>query len=229
MPQRTIAIGDIHGCFAALDALLREVRPSGDDLLIFLGDYVDRGPQSRQVLERLVQLQTECQLIPLLGNHEQMMLQTLEDPTQAVYWLQCGGHATLESYEGSLNNIPDSHLDFLRSCKPYYELEKHFFVHANYDSLLPLAHQPPDLLYWVHLHEQCPLPHLSGKTAIVGHTPQRDGQVLRLDGVICLDTFCVGDRWLTALEVGSGELWQFNRRGEMRLEGPRNINEVPLH
>jgi serine/threonine protein phosphatase 1 len=180
-------------------------------------------------MDRLLELEQRCQLIPLLGNHELMMLQSFEDPAQAHFWLQCGGQATLDSYGGSPECVPDDHLNFLRRCVPYYETDHHFFIHANYDSTLPLGEQPPDLMYCVHLHECCPLPHLSVKTAVVGHTPQRDGQVLRLDGVICLDTFCVGDGWLTALDVNGGELWQFNRLGQGRAEGPKNINEVPLH
>ena len=66
--ERIIAIGDIHGCARALEGLLEMIEPTPRDLIVTLGDYVDRGPQSRQVIERLIQLQEECQLIPLLGN-----------------------------------------------------------------------------------------------------------------------------------------------------------------
>ena len=71
---RTIAFGDIHGCIAALDALLSEIDPIADDTLVFLGDYIDRGPDSAEVIRRVIGLQQTCNVVPLLGNHEAMML-----------------------------------------------------------------------------------------------------------------------------------------------------------
>src|SRR4029453_4765190 len=74
MPGRTIAIGDIHGCAAALGALVAAIEPTADDTLVALGDYVDRGPNSRGVLDELLALAKRCRLVPLLGNHEIMLL-----------------------------------------------------------------------------------------------------------------------------------------------------------
>ena len=79
MPGRTIAIGDIHGCSAALAALVAAIEPSKDDTVITLGDYIDRGPDSRGVLDQLIALAARCRLIPLLGDHEEMLLDTLRD------------------------------------------------------------------------------------------------------------------------------------------------------
>ena len=74
MSPRTIAIGDIHGCSAALDALLKAIQPRPEDCIVTLGDYINRGPDSRGVIERLIELKDRCRLVSLLGNHDQMLL-----------------------------------------------------------------------------------------------------------------------------------------------------------
>src|SRR5262245_35252332 len=133
-PERTIAIGDIHGCSLALDAILKAVRPTQDDLIITLGDYVDRGPDSRAVLDRLITLSTECQLVSSLGNHDDLLLQAFrgEHPTT---FLCIGGLATLHSYGVSspedLQLIPKEHISFLETCVDYFETETHIFLHAS--------------------------------------------------------------------------------------------------
>src|SRR3954463_3440443 len=96
--MRTLAIGDIHGCYAALDALLGLAQPAADDRLITLGDYVDRGPDSRAVLDRLIGLYDAGRLIPLRGNHDEMMLQSRDDRNERRLWLRFGGVQTLASY-----------------------------------------------------------------------------------------------------------------------------------
>jgi len=216
MPDRIIAIGDIHGCAAALETLIERIQPTSDDLLIPLGDYIDRGDESPRVLDLMIELTVRCQLVPLLGNHEIMLLQALEDPGSLQFWLQCGGAATIESYGGGLENIPEDHLAFMHGCCRYVETERHIFLHANYDAELPLEAQPEDRLFWEHVYYSPPAPHQSGKTVVVGHTPQPTGDILDLDHLICIDTYCVGDGWLTALEVESRTIWQANKFGEMR-------------
>lgn len=213
---RLIAIGDIHGCLSALNAVLAAIAPRSDDTLVLLGDYVDRGPDSRGVLNRVLALCDTCHVVPLLGNHEQMLLLAYEDHSQAFFWLQCGGQATLDSYGGMPDDVPGEHLEFLQACLPYFETEQFLFVHANYDPALPLPAQPRDLLLWVHLHSYMPAPHVSGKTAIVGHTPQKSGEVLDLGHVICLDTHCVGSGWLTAMDVVTRQVWQADKYGRLR-------------
>ena len=216
MPQRTIAIGDIHGCARALAALIDVINPTGDDVIVPLGDYVDRGPESRSVVDLLIELVDRCRLIPLLGNHEVMLLDALESPDVREAWYRVGGRATVESYGGTLDEIPSDHLVFLRGLNRYYETNSHLFVHANYDASLSLDQQPDRLLLWEHVVHTLPGRHHSGKTAVVGHTPQGTGEILDLDYLVCIDTYCVGGGWLTALDVESGRLWQANRDGELR-------------
>jgi serine/threonine protein phosphatase 1 len=218
MPARVIAIGDIHGCSTALAALLAAVDPTPDDTIVTLGDYVDRGPDSKGVLEQIIDLAGRCRLVPLLGNHEEMLLNARDDEESLEFWLDCGGAATIESYgcERQLDRIPLEHIRFIEECLPYYEIATHFFVHANYEPDRPLAEQDEYTSFWLSLRNVVPPPHESGKIAIVGHTPQADAEVLDLGHLKCIDTGCVYGGWLTALEVVSGQTWQADRYGALR-------------
>ncbi len=216
MTSRTIAIGDVHGCSQALRALVDAIQPTTDDTLIFLGDYVDRGPDTRGVLDFILELEQRCRVVPLLGNHELMLLEVNENPLMIDSWLTVGGAATVKSYDGQLANIPPEHWDFIRRCREYHETQTHFFVHANYASSMRLDSQHDYLRYWEHLHVNMPPPHQNGKIAIVGHTAQKSGEVLDLGHVICLDTNCYGGAWLTAMDIANGQLWQADRHGSLR-------------
>ena len=105
---------------------------------------------------------------------------------------------------------------FLRGLKRHYETDTHLFVHANYDATLSLEQQPDRLLLWEHVVHTLPGRHCSGKTAVVGHTPQGSGEILDMGYLICIDTYCFGGGWLTALDVESGKVWQANRDGDLR-------------
>jgi serine/threonine protein phosphatase 1 len=224
---RTIAIGDIHGCVQALDAIVEAIQPTRDDRLVLLGDYVDRGPDSRAVIDRLLELDSRCQMVPLLGNHELMLLRSRESAAERRFWLQFGGRETLDSYGGRLDGIPRSHLDFfLRSCRLGFETESQIYVHANYEPGLELADQPESVLLWTHLTLVVPPPHRSGKMVVVGHTPQLSGEILDLGHLLCIDTFCVGGGWLTAVDVASRAVWQADHRGQLRPAGAAPTGDI---
>jgi len=228
MPGRTLVLGDIHGCPAALDAVIEAADPRSEDTLIALGDYTDRGPDSRGVIDRLLALRERCRLIAIRGNHDLMFQGALEafqrnpdliaeawsNPEMRL-WLEVGGFETLDSY-GTLDAVPEGHLAFLRALLDYYETDMHFFVHANYEPNRPLSAQPPDALFWTSLREFEPGPHISGKTAVVGHTSQKDGEVLDLGHLICVDTYCYGGGWLTLMDLESGQTWQADFDGRLR-------------
>ena len=216
MPSRTIALGDIHGCPKALRAIIEAIQPTTDDTLVLLGDYVDRGPDSRGVLDYVLELESQYRVVPLMGNHELMLLDAVQNPRVIGPWMECGGNTTVQCYDGKLSNVPNEHLDFVRRCKRYYEVATHFFVHANYAADVSLDEQPDDLLFWAHLHFHIPAPHENGKRAIVGHTSQKTGEILDLEHVICIDTFCYGGGWLTAMDIDTGQVWQADRKGRMR-------------
>lgn len=215
---RLLAIGDIHGCSAALRTLIETADLGGGDRLVTLGDYVDRGPDSRGVIDTLIELETAGQLIPLLGNHEEMMLGALRGGYPRHAWMRYGGAQTLESYNytGGLEEIPIEHVAFLDRCLPYYETADVFFTHANYVVGEPLERQPAEALRWQSLHEHFPGPHLNGKRAIVGHTAQKTGEVLDADHLWCIDTYCHGGGWLTMCDVATGDFWQADAAGRLR-------------
>jgi serine/threonine protein phosphatase 1 len=116
-PTRLIAIGDIHGHAAALRGLVDQVGLRADDVVVTLGDYVNRGPDSRGVIEFLIDLTGQCQLVPLLGNHDEMMLYSRDDPHAENQWRYEGGTAVLRQYgsRGSVADVPKRHWDFLAS------------------------------------------------------------------------------------------------------------------
>lgn len=221
MSSRILAIGDVHGCAYALEALLQSVKPSRDELLVFLGDYVDRGLDSAGVLNRVVRLAGTHRVVALRGNHEQMMMDAREGGGNLALWLACGGEATLTSYcpfddHGTIADVPDEHWDFLdRRCVDWHEADSHFFVHGGAVPHLPLAKQPTLVLRWQSFTDV--KPHASGKVMVCGHTSQKDGVPKSLGHAVCIDTHAYAeDGWLTCLDVTSGEYWQANERGETR-------------
>jgi serine/threonine protein phosphatase 1 len=223
MAGRTIAIGDIHGCSAALAALIAAIAPDRTDTLVCLGDYIDRGPDSRGVIDMVLALRGRCRLFPLLGNHEEMLLACLADLGTLRSWLANGGVEALRSYgwvrgprRRLADLIPEEHRRFLERCLPYHETATHLFVHAGYEPHLPLARQRPEALRWRVTDAATAKPHSSGKVAVVGHTPQKSGEVLDLGFLVCIDTNCHRGGWLTALDVGSGQVWQADRQGRLR-------------
>jgi serine/threonine protein phosphatase 1 len=218
MPQRVIAIGDVHGCATALRTLLDAIRPLTGDTIVTLGDCVDRGPDSRDVIRQVLALRDVCQVVSLLGNHEEMMLNYLDGRPQPDDWLVCGGAATLASYgEGqSTADVPPEHVCFIRGWGDYFETDTHFFCHGKYEPHQPLDQQRWRLLRWDSLRDGVPGPHYSGKTAVVGHTPQRGGEVFDCGYLCCIDTYCYGGGWLTALDATTGQLWQANENGQLR-------------
>lgn len=181
MNGKIFAIGDIHGCAAKLELLLQRLPfDRAHDRLVFLGDYLDRGPNAKGVLDQLCQLQGDgVQVIPLMGNHEYLLLEYHRsgDQTLLPYLRRLGLESTLESYGGaslsslaSLAFMPKEHRDFLASLLPYWQNEEYIFVHAGLLHDQPLAEQ--DISDLCEVRE----PFLSqerdyGKRVIFGHTP----------------------------------------------------------
>lgn len=215
MSGRTLAIGDIHGCDTALEALIPLASVTAADTVVVLGDVVDRGPGSRQVVERLLALARECRLVLILGNHEQMMVESLSGNGPVQAWLRYGGRETLASYGDDPRSIPREHLDFLRSGRAYWETDSEVFIHANLEPGVALNEQTEEWLRWTHLSgHEVPLP--SGKRVICGHTPQTSGIPLTFPGWTCIDTYACGTGWLTCLDAGSDDYYQADQSGRLR-------------
>lgn len=224
---RLIAIGDIHGCALALDALLEATQPTRADTVVVLGDFVDQGSDTRGVIDRLLRLESECHLVCLRGNHEEMLMAALITADARRFWENAGGAETVFSYRfgGSIKDIPDDHLEFISECLDYYETDEYIFVHANFDPRLPMAAQPTYLLRWAMLDPAEARCHQSGKTVVCGHTEQEGGALLDLGCIKCLDTACCRYGWLTALELHSGTVWQASRFGVLRRH-PNQIRQA---
>jgi serine/threonine protein phosphatase 1 len=219
-PMRILAIGDIHGCSIALRTLLDAVQPGSDDLLVTLGDYVDRGPDSKGVIDTLIGLEKTTQLKPLIGNHEVLFLEAVMSHINADGWLRVGGHETLVSYDPGTQHpawekVSDEHLQFLtQRCLRYWETDHHLFVHANLNSVYPLQDQSDDWLFWTRFENS--FPHVSGKTMVCGHTAQKNGLPALRPSAICVDTWAYGGGWLTCFDVLKGEFIQANQAGQIR-------------
>ena len=221
MAGRLLVIGDIHGFITPLNLLLDHLKPDLEDTLVTLGDYIDRGPQSKDVLLKLIQLKLITNLKMLIGNHDLMFLESIHFKRFNTDWLLYGGLQTLESFGVDLAN-PDFELfdaeivDFLKSeCSRYWEDEKHIFVHAGVDPLIPLDQQSDKLLFWDKLDPNFS-GHQSGKKVVCGHTRQTSGIPLNLGHLLCLDTNVYGGGWLTCCDLNSMEYWQANALGEFR-------------
>ena len=188
-------IGDIHGCLRPLQRLLAKIEPHRVDEVIFIGDYIDRGPQSREVVEYLLGLPYRC--VFLLGNHEKMLLDFLAGDDQG-FFLANGGVATLQSYGGDASDIPPAHIRFFRSLRPMYETGGYLFAHAGIRPMVPLEKQKVDDLVWIR-QEFFQFVGRFPKPVVFGHTPLR--QVLLAPDRIGIDTGCVYGGKLTCLKL----------------------------
>lgn len=215
MAGRLLAVGDIHGSEVALTTLLRVLAPDRDDTFIILGDVVDRGPGTRQVIDQLIELSKISTLVLVLGNHEEMMFDALDGGEWEMDWLRYGGEATLNSYGGDPSAIPASHLEFLKSGQNLHTTEREIFIHANLEPGIALEKQPVEWLRWTHI-TGFETRHPSGKRVICGHTPQRSGVPLVFPGWVGIDTLAYGPGWLTCLDVTTDEYVQTNNAGQYR-------------
>lgn len=210
------AIGDIHGMKDKLVGLIDLLPIEADDHLIFIGDYIDRGPDPFGVVEYLVGLRERQRCTFLLGNHESMFLAFLGWEGDAYFgadaFRENGGEVTLESYgysaqAGSLE-LPSAHEDFYRSLELSYAEGAHVFVHAGLSrEVLQVsdvdharAHTTPRDLLW--RRDTAELPHSVGATIVYGHTPTPDFQIRwNLPYSIGIDTGAVYGGPLTALRL----------------------------
>ncbi|UCC66240.1 MAG: serine/threonine protein phosphatase [Deltaproteobacteria bacterium] len=201
--NKIFAIGDIHGCLSHLERLMEEIRPllnPQEDVLVFMGDYVDRGPNSKGVVDFILQMQGEIsEVVCLKGNHEDMFLDWVLNGRNYDLYLYNGGGSTIRSYsqEGSFE-VPPAHLDFFTSLRLYYETDRYIFVHAGLRAGIPLEKQDPYEMVWIR-EEFIYSPHDFGKLVIFGHTPLH--KVFVAPNKIGIDTGAVYGGKLTCLEL----------------------------
>jgi serine/threonine protein phosphatase 1 len=200
--ELTIAIGDVHGCIDMLEALLERCFRHADGRplrLIFVGDYIDRGPDSRAVIATLIALEQRLpgRLVCLRGNHEALLLEALVNDDMRL-WLFNGAETTLASYGvDHVAKLPPEHLEWFAALKTSYDDGRRFFVHAGVDPERRLSEQTDHDLVWMRE------PFLSreqdyGRLIVHGHTPQRTGRPDLRSWRLNLDTAAVYGGRLTA-------------------------------
>lgn len=210
----TFAISDIHGQLIELESLLNYIDCSPMDTIIFLGDYIDRGPDSRGVIEKLIYLQKNMTNVHFLkGNHEDMAITSKVDSDARKLWMKHGGDATLESYSEGITN---DHWRFMYKLKKYIETDDSIFIHAGLDEQLAMNEQTNEKLLWKRLNS--PIHHSSGKKIYCGHSKQQSGYPAKLGSARCIE--CSG--WLTAINTETDYIYQVNNVGEKRAF---NIND----
>lgn len=223
MRNRQIVIGDVHGHYDALMTLLDEVAPSQDDEIYFLGDLIDRGPKSAEVVNFVMENNYPC----LLGNHEQMLLDVFANgqPSARRFqsWISTVGRKTVESYG---QGIPQAHIHWMKSLPTHLDLGKFWLVHAGVHPRMPLETQTAEQFCWIreefHAMNQ---PFFPNKTIITGHTITFTipgvfpGKIARGEGWLGIDTgvYHPQSGWLTALDTTHEQVYQVNtKQGRIR-------------
>jgi serine/threonine protein phosphatase 1 len=224
MTYRRIIIGDVHGHYDALIALLDKVALNYDDQVYFLGDLIDRGPKSAQVVDFVYQHNYRC----LLGNHEQMLLDAIGDgqisSNYLQAWLYSGGYTTLVSYD---NHIPQEHIDWLKTLPLYFDLGDVWLVHAGVHPKIPLDDQSSEQFCWVRDEfHSISEPYFTDKLIITGHTITftfpgvQPGQLVAGAGWLDIDTgaYHQNSGWLTALDLTDKTVYQIHvKTSEVRV------------
>ncbi|MBW2429850.1 MAG: serine/threonine protein phosphatase [Deltaproteobacteria bacterium] len=207
---KIFAIGDIHGSFDRLQELMQKIPIDfTEDILVFIGDYIDRGPGSVEVVNYLIGLKKRVpEIIYLKGNHEDMLEKYLDGTDRFTYLLN-GGQNTLDSYLSKTNTsnsfpIPPDHMEFFQSLRLYYETEDYIFVHAGLRPKVPLESQEAEDLLWIRdkfIYSR----YNFGKPVVFGHTPLE--KPLVEPNKIGIDTGAVYGNALTCVQLPSLEFF----------------------
>ncbi|HBL61042.1 MAG TPA: serine/threonine protein phosphatase [Cyanobacteria bacterium UBA8803] len=228
MTHRRIVIGDVHGHYDTLMTLLDAIAPTRDDMVYFLGDLIDRGPRSAQVVEFVKQSSYPC----LLGNHEQMVLEILGNgdihAPALQAWLYSGGHSTINSY--GEQGVLQEHMDWMRTLPLYLDLGDIWLVHAGVHPRLPIEKQTSEQFCWIreefHGIQQ---PYFPDKLIITGHTITftlpgvMPGKIALGRGWLGIDTGAYHPKsgWLTGLDLTNSMVYQVHT-------SERQIRKIPL-
>ena len=198
---------------------MKAVNPTADDWVVFLGDYVDKGPNVRQTLDLLIaESQIETRIF-LRGNHDQMFLNAKRDRSDYPMWECLAGQNPLRSYgNGSTENefisVPSEHFYFLeKRCVDFYETDDYIFVHAGIRAHKSADEEKVDRLQWSSLGLTAA--HLSGKTVICGHTDQPSMEIADLGHTICIDTGISKNGRLTCLCLSDMTFTQVDQDGNV--------------
>lgn len=211
---RLIAVGDIHAHYNLLLDLMEKIKPDESDKFVFLGDYIDRGKNSKKVVDYLLEFKEKYECIFLRGNHEDMLLDYLSLDEKAKFgdaYLYNGGKKTIISYAGKMvgttelrNSIPAEHLQFFQKTRDYYIEDDYIFVHAGLVPGKPIEKQQREDLLWIR-DRFIYAPTNLEKIVVFGHTPNQE--VIIMKDKIGIDTGAGYDMNLSAIELNSREIF----------------------
>lgn len=211
MGDDLFGIGDIHGSLESLERLMEKINPDlTRDRLVFIGDYIDRGPEPKGVVDYIIRLKNQAppgRIICLKGNHEAMFLDFLLGAPAGLFLFN-GGLSTLQDYWGDdwTNReglaLPPDHAQFYQDLQLYYETPDYIFVHGGLKPGVPLAEQEEEDLLWIR-GEFITSPEDFGRRVIFGHTPFK--QPLLMPNKIGIDTGAVYGNFLTAVRLPAEE------------------------
>jgi len=201
--SRYIVITDIHGELNKLESVLSKIETRIDDIFVFLGDYIDRGPDSKGVVDKVIDISKNFETITLIGSHEYALLHANIDYYNYLFW-NYGGPATVKSYGGKFENILAIHGDFYRNLKFYHLTERYLFVHAGIDPRYSLEDQSEEDLVYIRSAFYKNKHNLKQKI-IFGHT-EFEAPLVQEDK-ICIDLGCgkYKDAKLCALILDNGK------------------------
>ncbi|MFB3926450.1 MAG: metallophosphoesterase family protein [Syntrophales bacterium] len=210
--EKIFAIGDIHGCISYLRDLIALLDIDEEqDRIVFIGDYIDRGPDPCEVVDLILELKSKYRVSCLIGNHEQMFLDYhCHNSNRELYFLN-GGTTTIGCYGiidtpgGKKINVPEDHMEFYRSLLPYYETEEYIFVHAGMRPGIPLEKQSMVDLTWIR-GEFIYSKYDFGKRVVFGHTHFSKPYIDPYK--IGIDTGAVYGGRLTCLELPAIKFYQ---------------------
>ena len=233
--NRTLVIGDIHGGLRALHQIMDRAKVTTDDTLIFLGDYVDGWSESPQVLDFLIDISKKQECIFIRGNHDQLLLQWLDESKDNLQWYQHGGESTVLAYAKVDTETKQKHISFLKKLQNYYlDEQNRLFIHAGFTNLNGIEYEYfPRLFYWdrtlwetaLAVDENIPKESqlyprrfLLYDEIYIGHTPvTRIGETVPIQKACVwnVDTGAAFKGLLTIMDIDSKEFWQSEPLNEL--------------
>jgi len=241
-------IPDVHGMYDQLRLILKRILPlrksdGGKDMLVMLGDYIDRRQDSHKVVDLLIDIkkQYKDQVVLLQGNHEEMIIDAIKPCKHSEHylmWMDNGGELTLKGYlerageevdnpyiikrQRVKSYIPKKHIEFFQSLPKYFECDNYIFVHAGCDPTQPLDKQPTEFFLWDRSLPRVVTDNLRGiplpweKVVVTGHNGRKSGKIIVRDKFLMLDTSYLGDLLIVEMRSRKGFV---AKRGKKRLVG----------
>ncbi|WP_028782464.1 metallophosphoesterase family protein [Thalassobacillus devorans] len=200
--MRYLIVSDIHGEAEKLESVLEKASfDSENDQLILLGDYIDRGPRSKAVIDKVKELVEKDGAVAIKGNHDDLFIRSQYEGEAMELWKMNGAASTLESYQGKRGELKEDQQWMEKNLELYYETDDYIFVHAGLEPEIPIKKQDEDTMLWTRHTDRIGL----GKTVVHGHTPVKD--IIYYEDQIDIDTGAAYGGKLTLLELPTHEVY----------------------